>query len=105
VRCDYENGILYPQVRQILEKHGWLVEKTHGNLYQFGWPDLLIARSGTVKWIELKSSLKDKLRSSQCQRFGLWHRYGVKIYVICREYVPVIERIIDGEPNWMGFIR
>jgi hypothetical protein len=101
----YENDVLYPEVKKRLELMGWHVEKTHGNLWQIGWPDLMIIRTGVTKWIELKSTDKNKLRTSQCMKFGMWHRHGVKIYIINRNNLSLLRTIIEGEPNWIGFIR
>ena len=35
-----KEAAIQAKIRRALEAAGWLVEKTHGNAYQAGWPDI-----------------------------------------------------------------
>ena len=89
------------ELRRFMENRGWCVEKTHGSMYQSGWPDFLCMHSvwGTI-WIENKS-LTGKLRPSQITKFLAWEKVGAKIFV-CRglkDYHKIFEK-----PNWGDYI-
>lgn len=68
-----------------LRHKGWLVEKTHGNRFQSGFPDLYIAHPQFMaKWIECKVIRNGSIHfeDSQICKFAKWIAYGVKIWII-----------------------
>ena len=85
---------------------GWNVEKTHGNLYQKGWPDLYAMHPGLpnvdggrplTRWIEMKRPGQGELENSQKILFRQWTDHGVKIWVLTT--VADYEKLFK-EPNW-----
>lgn len=85
------------RIRAKLEADGWLTEKTHGNAYQSGFPDLFChhPQHGT-RWIEVKTP-KGRLTKAQRKKFPVWDSFGVKIWVLTSEEEV---HMLFGTPNW-----
>lgn len=91
------------QLRIFMELKGWLVEKSHGNPYQKGWPDLLCFHPmyGT-RWIEMKQSERERLTPAQIVTFTKWQKYGARIYILTGvEDYPKLWK----EPNWWAWLN
>jgi len=69
-----------------MQHHGWYIEKTHGNQYQEGFPDLLAMHPRyDPKWIECKVIDKGNQISctpAQKRKFPIWIAHGVKIWCV-----------------------
>ena len=88
------------RIRARAQALGWLVEKTHGNSFQPGWPDLFLARSGPrgceFRWVEVKRPT-GRLTRAQRVRFALWEEHAVGVWVITSELeLP----LLNNPPNW-----
>ena len=66
-----------------LEARKWLVERTHGNLYQDGFPDLYIACSqwGT-RWIDCKNPARYCFTKAQRRKWPVWEQNGIGIWIL-----------------------
>lgn len=85
-------------LRLLMEKEGWLVEKTHGSLYMKGWPDLYACHRGFgQRWIEVKLKGQGRLEDSQIKRFTEWRRYGVGVWILTG---PDDYGLLMSRPNW-----
>jgi len=98
---------LKKQVVSHLEKRGWYIIKTHGNMYQSGLPDLYCChpRYGT-RWIELKTE-KGVLTDAQKVVFSKMRKHGVMIHVITSVKdlgEPGSNKGIFGSDNWYYYI-
>lgn len=103
MKLQKENKILRPKVIAKLEKFGYHVEITHGGMYQQGWPDLYCMHPGLgTYWVELKVP-GGKLRRSQIEKFTLWSKYKVKIWVVTSHFE--VPEIFDKPPNWFKFFE
>lgn len=100
-------------IRIRLLEAGWtLIEKTHGNVFQPGWPDLFcfkpfkghfylpyphmaLANDGIYRWVEVKRPT-GKLTPRQVSRFRKWIDAGMGIWILTSS-----EEIglLDGPPN------
>jgi hypothetical protein len=104
------------RVRDFIHAHGGLTEKIHGNMYQSGLPDLLIAMpNGTIILIELKWTQRlsmrvgevfSSLRVSQRRFFIQWKDYPV--YVLMGSPTGVCLMLADQMPatkfqEWIEF--
>jgi len=89
-------------LRKYMVQRGWLKpQKTHGNEYQVGWPDLFTCHpEHGPRWIEMKSD-RGKLRKSQVLKCLLWSRYGVQVWVLRG---PKDYQLLFDEPNWRQFV-
>lgn len=94
--------VIYQRVRRALEADGWLVEKTHGSMYQVGWPDLFLChpRHG-MRWVELKRPREGKLKPSQEKKFARWQQHGVGIWILTG--VADIPKLFEA-PNWYWWL-
>ena len=90
---------LSDNIRVRLHLDGWHTEKSHGNAYQSGWPDLYCMHPEHGQcWIETKVRGK-KLEASQVTTFLKWHKHRVRIYII----TSVDDLILvykHKPPNW-----
>lgn len=69
-------------IRRRLEAEGWLVEKSHGNQFQAGWPDLYCHHPELgARWIEVKTP-RGRLTQAQRVLFPKWERFGVGIWIL-----------------------
>ena len=93
-----KENLVYDQVKRKLEAMGWLVEKTHGSMYQIGWPDLFILHpEHGSRWVELKRPRTGRLKPSQEKKFRLWSRYGVGVWIMTG---PKDYEVLFQHPNW-----
>lgn len=85
-----------------LRRAGWtVVDKTHGNSYQPGWPDLFCFKPpDKVRWVEVKTP-KGGLTPSQRARFACWTGAGLGVWVLDR--VDDL-RPLYGEANWLEWL-
>jgi len=110
--------VLVDDLRRVLleELEFTLAEKTHGNLYQYGWPDLwcyhptwyvdgpvddwsgVYRPSGRGLWLEAKVP-PNKLTLAQYDLFNRWSRAGVSIWVATPEDVPYLLELLCEPPN------
>lgn len=104
------------EIRARLFDGGWtLVEKTHGNEFSGGWPDLLCFRpaaAGTssawphgdlIRWVEVKRPKRAKktcLTPAQRARFSRWEKAGLGVWVLTS--ADEVDKLF-GEPNWGDF--
>ena len=87
-------------LKNVLKKNGWLVEKTHGNKFQAGWPDLYCFHpEHGARWIEVKTPT-GYLTPAQGTKFKLWESFGVKIWILtsAQQY-----NFLFKECNWRDF--
>ena len=93
-------AVIQARIIAYLEKKDWTVMRTHGNMYQQGFPDLycLHAVNG-ARWIEVKNPLAHSFTPAQKKFFPLMHASGVSIYILVAadetEYRKLFLR-----PNW-----
>lgn len=68
---------------KLLEKRGWVVMPTHGNLYQRGFPDLY-AFCGIhgQRWIEVKNPKQYSFTESQRRYFPLMEQSKIGIWIL-----------------------
>lgn len=89
-------------LRRHMEKLGWHVEKTHGSLYQQGWPDLYAMHvAHGQRWIEMKRKSGGKLELSQVKKFSIWTKFGLGVWVLTgvEEY-----NLLFKNPNWHFYL-
>lgn len=93
-------------IRVFLAKRGWLTEKTHGNQFQAGWPDLMLFHTPyNHRWLEVKRP-GGKLTPAQRKRFAEWETYGLGVWVADRVTMgsQTVEDLLSGPPNWRDWL-
>lgn len=108
--------IVEPLVTYMEQSEGWWVEKTHGNQYQEGFPDLLcFHRKYSQKWIECKVVRKGTIEFTNAQekKFPKWIMNGARIWLIAgvdfrgAAGLPALKRayaLLFNEPNLSHYL-
>lgn len=66
-----------------LKIRDWLVMPTHGNIYQFGFPDLYCAHHmHGSRWVEVKNPLAYSFTPAQVKFFPLMYAHGVGVWIL-----------------------
>lgn len=103
-KCVQSEASIQDALRRLMAIQGWtLTEKTHGNSYQAGWPDLMCFHPVKgIRWVEVKRP-KGSLTRSQRARFASWEQAGLGVYVIAEASLEAL-RALDGHPNWRDWM-
>lgn len=64
-----------------LEKSGWTVMRTHGNIYQKGFPDLYCIKDQDIRWVEVKNK-SFRFTGAQLKYFPLMDACKVRIWIL-----------------------
>lgn len=68
---------------KLLRAKEWVVKSTHGNIVQYGFPDLYCAhRVYNVRWIEVKNPLAYAFTKAQLVFFHQLSSVGVGVWVL-----------------------
>ncbi len=88
----------------LLKIKDWMVKSTHGNIYQFGFPDLYCAhaRYGS-RWIEVKNPLKYAFTAAQLEDFPMFASKGIGIWVLTAATEYEYQKLF-GPANWHTFL-
>ena len=89
--------------RKALRQSGWIEEKNHGSIAQFGRPDLHVGHQQHGEcWIEMKRP-GGKLGSKQFTWMLKWHQVA-RVLVMDSADVALLERLLKqgshGPPQW-----
>lgn len=84
-----------------LRKLGWVVKDTHGNVFQFGLPDMYVAhRIHGARWIEVKNPKGYKLEASQREFFHQLASVGVGVWILFSDDDSEIAKLFKPA-NWI----
>lgn len=88
---------------EYLVPRGWLVEVTHGNAYQTGFPDLLLAhpRWGQ-RWVDVKVKGRYSFTKAQKIKWPIWERHGIGIWILVAATQEEYDKLF-GPPNWRDY--
>jgi hypothetical protein len=88
---------------EFLESRKWMVEHTHGSLFQTGFPDLFIAhkRYGT-RWIDVKNPGKYSFTKDQKRKWPIWESHGIGIWILTAATQAEYDKLF-GLPNWRHY--
>lgn len=100
-------AIVQAAIKKKLTLLGWHVEETHGNLYQFGLPDLyaMNKKYGT-RWIEVKDPKRrgDVFTPAQHMKFPIWTAHGTGIWVLTGDSDSEIAKLFKPA-NWYQYLN
>lgn len=89
-----------------LQKRGWIVKSTHGNLYQSGFPDLFAThKTYGQRWIEVKRPERtgDIFTPAQREFFPLLCANGSGVWVLTGETEDQL-KLLRERPNALKLI-
>lgn len=86
-----------------LRQRGWLVERTHGNLFQQGFPDLYVThKEHGQRWIDCKNPVSYRYTKAQIQKWPIWHDFGIGIWIITGATEADYDKLFQP-PNWKDY--
>ena len=86
-----------------LVARGWHVERTHGNLYQTGFPDLFVAhKKWGTRWIDAKQPKKYSFTKAQRQKWPIWESFGIGIWILTAATQEEYDHLFKA-PNWRSY--
>lgn len=88
---------------EFLGHRDWLVEATHGNLYQKGLPDLFIHHiKWGYRWIDCKVKGRYSFTKAQKIKWPIWEAHGVGIWILTGATQEEYDKLFDS-PNWRKY--
>lgn len=91
------------EIQAYAEPRGWLVERTHGNRYQSGFPDLFLAHVDYgQRWVDVKRADHYTFTRAQRIKWPEWERNGVGIWILCYATQDEYNKLF-GPPNWRDY--
>lgn len=83
-----------------LKTRDWYVKATHGNQFQYGFPDLYVShlRFG-MKWVEVKNPECFSFTPAQLKEFPKMSACGTNIWILCGATDKEYERLFKPA-NW-----
>lgn len=96
-------AIIQRDLVKFLEKRGWFVIETHGNMYQNGLPDLYCTHADhKQRWVEVKNPLSYCFTPAQLEKFPKISKgAGIWILVEASEHEY---RKLWQPPNWYTYL-
>jgi hypothetical protein len=86
-----------------LQARGWLVEHTHGSLYQNGFPDLLaMHEKWGERWIDVKQPKHYSFTKAQRRKWPQWAAKGTGIWILTAATQEEYDKLF-GPPNWKNY--
>ncbi len=82
----------------------WVVKSTHGNILQYGFPDLYAAhRCYGPRWIEIKNPLNYSFTKAQLDFFPQLMAAGVGVWVVVADTEEEYRKLFKPA-NWMYYL-
>lgn len=101
-KVDRKEAKIQEEIENRLKLLNWMVESTHGNIYQYGFPDLFTAHlKYGIRWIEVKNPDGWRLTPAQVEKFPMFAAHGVGIWIVT-DALQVPE-ILFKPPNFWQF--
>lgn len=96
-------AIIQAKIIKALLVRGWLVKETHGNIYQYGFPDLYCSHYHQgIRWVEVKNPIKWEFTPAQLEWFPKFTAHGTGIWILTSDTPEELEKL-KRPPNWAMF--
>lgn len=90
-------------LKQYLKDRGWIVEQTHGNRFQTGFPDLyVIHKRHGYRWIDCKNPGRYTFTQAQRIKWPIWSDAGIGIWILTAANQEQYD-LLFHPPNWQQF--
>lgn len=91
------------EIIKALKIRNWMVKETHGNLYQFGFPDLFAAhKKYGQRWIEVKNKTSYQFTKAQYEWFPQFAAHGVGIWILVSADEDELKKLFLPA-NWVHY--
>lgn len=88
----------------LLKVKDWFCKETHGNEFQFGFPDIYAAHARYgARWIEVKNPAGYVFTPAQMETFPSMAAKGVGIWIVTAATEEQYE-LLFKPPNWWHFL-
>ena len=95
--------VIQRDLMRYLRQRGWHVERTHGNLFQQGFPDLYVShKEFGQRWIDVKNPVSYRYTKAQIQKWPIWDSYGIGIWIITGATEADYDKLFQP-PNWQEY--
>lgn len=92
------------EIIKFLTLRNWLCRSTHGNIFQFGFPDLYCAhRRYGARWIEVKNGEAYSFTPAQMEFFPKLSAAGVGVWILTAATDHEYEKLFSPA-NWWIFV-
>lgn len=98
-------AIIESKFIDFLKIRDWMAERTHGNEFQMGFPDLFCAhkRYGQ-RWVEIKNPDSYSFTPAQLDMFPKMVAHGVGVWIIVAATESEYQKLF-GPQNWYTYLK
>lgn len=92
-------------ITDMLLLRGWYVVRMHGNLHQFGFPDLFACHSKYgIRLIEVKNPKSYSFTGAQIEKFPKLTANGAGVYILVDATEEEYNKLFRA-PNWWSYLK
>ena len=103
-RNDGPEGKIQVDVEDMLRREGWLVMRTHGNMFSVGWPDDYATHSRYgPRWIEIKNPESFSFTAAQLEFFPKLVANGSGVWILVAATQVEYEKLF-AKCNWWQYL-
>jgi len=97
--------IIQDAFTEYLERRKWSVKSTHGNAFQWGFPDLYCCHiSYGSRWVECKCPISYSFTRAQLEYFPELNSHGVGVWVITAATEYEYKKLFQPQ-NWWHYVK
>jgi len=92
------------EIVAMLKVQDWLVKITHGNLFQYGLPDLYCAHhTYGQRWVEVKNPDSYSFTPAQLKFFPELNAKGVGVWILVAATAAEYDKLFKPQ-NWLQYL-
>lgn len=92
-------------IKATLEERGWYCKDTHGNIFQYGFPDLYVChKMYGARWIEVKNPKGYQFTPAQLKTFPMMQAHGCGVWVATDSRWETLEKLLFSPSNWWRYL-
>lgn len=103
-RKDGPESIIQSNIKKMLMLKGWFVLETHGNMYQWGFPDIFTTHSRYgQRWVEVKNPKHYSFTPAQIEIFPKLVANGSGVWILVADSEEEYQKLFKP-PNWYWYL-
>lgn len=93
------------RIMAYLKARDWFVKETHGNMFQYGFPDLYATHTMYgARWIEVKRPYPNySFTAAQMENFPKFTAYGAGIWIMTEANGDEYDKLFKPH-NWYSYV-